>query len=554
MTLPAIAALAFMAVNALFAIRKASLASASEYVLAGRRLSGFHTMATMAASNLSAFTVFGVSGAGYRLGWAFFPVMAFGTGFMALSFAVLGMPARRLAAERGWITPGHLVGNRFGSPALGKAFSALSLLYTLPYLAAQAGSGGRLVATVTGLPVAACSAFLVGIIALYVVRGGMRSVVRTDVLQLGALIGLGIAAFVIVLASARAGGALEAVAADLPRAARDGTNGSLGWLPLVGYYLLWSLADPMFPHLTQRFYAARSDRALLGTMAAYPFVSLAVFFPMVAIGVIGGTMVPGLSGAAADGIFTEMARVAAGPVWGPVFVIAALSALMSTMDSQLLACASMATEDFMPAPRRTPRAVAAAGLGMAVLAWLVSLRPPASLLDFLGRTAFPGYASLAPAFITALYFPGIGPAAALASLGAGTALVAAEAAGVLPMPVAFGAPVPAVMLNLAIQVAVIVVVVVVGRIRAGRTVSDRAGTRSAPVRSPVKPAWAAVFAAFLFAATDPWNFGRVPGMVAGVPGWVWYHVGLTALLGVAYAVFARTVTRGGDCPPGPPAA
>ncbi|MFP4491525.1 MAG: hypothetical protein ACLFNZ_08615 [Spirochaetaceae bacterium] len=40
----------------------------------------------MAATNFSAFTFFGLSGAGYRTGYAFFPIMAYGTGFMALSF------------------------------------------------------------------------------------------------------------------------------------------------------------------------------------------------------------------------------------------------------------------------------------------------------------------------------------------------------------------------------------------------------------------------------------------------------------------------------------
>ncbi len=57
----------------------------AEYVLAGRALAGPALLATLAASNLSAFTIFGVSGASYRLGWAFFPVMAFGTAFMAFS-------------------------------------------------------------------------------------------------------------------------------------------------------------------------------------------------------------------------------------------------------------------------------------------------------------------------------------------------------------------------------------------------------------------------------------------------------------------------------------
>jgi SSS family solute:Na+ symporter len=47
-------------------------------VFSGRpSLSTFVLLATMAATNFSAFTVFGASGAGYRDGLAFFPIMAF---------------------------------------------------------------------------------------------------------------------------------------------------------------------------------------------------------------------------------------------------------------------------------------------------------------------------------------------------------------------------------------------------------------------------------------------------------------------------------------------
>ncbi|RJR50630.1 MAG: hypothetical protein C4576_05515 [Desulfobacteraceae bacterium] len=63
----------------------------------------------MAATNFSAFTIFGTSGAGYRDGWSFFPIIGFGTGFMALSFWVIGRKAWRVGQERGIITPPELL-------------------------------------------------------------------------------------------------------------------------------------------------------------------------------------------------------------------------------------------------------------------------------------------------------------------------------------------------------------------------------------------------------------------------------------------------------------
>ena len=71
----------------LFAVwARRDLGSGDEsYYLAGRSLSGPVLLVTMAATNFSAFTVYGSSGASYRIGLSFLPIMAFGTGFMAVS-------------------------------------------------------------------------------------------------------------------------------------------------------------------------------------------------------------------------------------------------------------------------------------------------------------------------------------------------------------------------------------------------------------------------------------------------------------------------------------
>lgn len=565
----AVVTLAFLALGGLFALGRRENRSQEDFAVAGRRLSGAALLATLAASNLSAFTVFGVSGAAYRTGWAFFPVMAFGTAFMALSFAYIGVPLRRLSAERGWLTPGDFIAGRFGSRAAGFVFSTLSLAYTLPYLSAQAASGGRLIAAATGLPAALASALLVATVTLYVFRGGMRAVVRTDALQLAALVGLGLAAAVVV---ARAyAGAGDPAAAGLPgwlaasdpgASARAGADGSLPLAALAGYFLLWSLADPMFPHFMQRFFSARGDRALLSSMVAYPFVLLLVFLPMCAIGVMGRALAPGLTGAAADGVFTLLVTRYAGPIVGPIFSVAALAALMSTMDSQLLSCSTMIVRDLgggmaRPARPSEPKAdagaearrarrMALAGAALGLVAWLSSLRPPEAMLSFLNRAAFPGYASLAPAALAALYLPGVGAGPAVASLLAGAALVALQAAGV------FAPPIPAVFFNFGAQ-ALILAAGYAAR-RSSRRIAKRGGGAAdrAPAEAVVAPVavgrraapWVVLFAALAFLGVDPWSFFSPawsrPGLL-GLPYWLWYQIALTAALGAAFAALARAM-------------
>lgn len=524
----AIATLAFVFAGALFALGKKQSSTSSDFALAGRSLSGPALFATLAASNLSAFTVFGVSGAAYRIGWAFFPVMAFGTAFMALSFTYVGLPLRRLSAEHGWITPGDFIGQRFGSRGLGRAFSILTLIYTVPYLAIQAGAGGRLLASATGLSPAVGSALLTGVVALYVFRGGMRAVTRTDVIQLATLVGLGLIAAILIAKGAGRSGALDALGKDIAAGARAGSDGSLPWIGLLGYYALWSLADPMFPHFIQRFYAARSDKALLAGMSAYPIVALAVFFPMTAIGVMGRSMAPGLGAAEADGIFTALAEKVAGALWGPVFAVAALAALMSTMDSQLLSCASIVSGDLLPARRSSPRYTVLAGIGLALVAWFVSLRPPEAMLSFLNRAAFPGYATLAPVALAGIYLPGVGAAGAAAALGAGALLVVFEASGALRPAM------PAVFLNLGAQVVILAAAYIGGRIAKHATVS-------VPERFPLTGPWIAIFVLFLVAATDVWNYGVPLGSLAGLPNWLWYQAGVTLALGIGFALLSHSL-------------
>lgn len=567
----AVVTLAFLALGGLFALGRLKTVNQAEFALAGRRLTGPALLATLAASNLSAFTVFGVSGAAYRTGWAFFPVMAFGTAFMALSFAYIGIPLRRLSARNGWLTPGDFIAGRLGSRAAGFVFSGLSLAYTLPYLSAQAASGGRLIAAATGLPAALASALLVATVTLYVFRGGMRAVVRTDALQLAALVGLGLAAAAVVArayasAGDAAGAAGALAAADPGAAARAGADGSLPLAALAGYYLLWSLADPMFPHFMQRFFSARDDRALLSSMTAYPLVLLLVFLPMSAIGVMGRTLAPGLTGAAADGVFTLLVMRYAGPIVGPIFSIAALAALMSTMDSQLLSCSTMIVRDLgrvAAGPARRPGSItesrraklmALAGAALGLAAWLSSLRPPEAMLSFLNRAAFPGYASLAPAALAALYLPGVGAGAAVASLLAGAALVAAQAAG------AFAPPIPAVFFIFGLQTLILAAGYAARCLSRGIANRRAAASERATAEAAVAPGavgrravpWMTLFAALALLGLDPWSFVAPSWSKAGalgLPYWLWYQIALTASLGAAFAALARAVgghADGGD--------
>ena len=295
--------LAMLAIGLLF--RRRSSASTVEFFLAGRGIGRLVLFFTMAATNFSAFTIFGLSGAGYRIGYAFYPIMGFGTGFMALGMWIIGSRIRELAPGRGYITPSDFILDRYGSPALKGLFSLVMILFTLPYVAIQAIAAGRSLETLAGLPYWAGALLVMGFTALYVLLGGMRSVAWTDVVQALMILGLTLAGFLLILIRVRG---LEsfpgALAARHPELfSRPGLDGSMVPGVWLGYLLLWLFADPMFPQLFQRFLAARDTRALKTTVVLYPLITTFLFFLTVSIGVLGRAVFPDLSPARSESVY-----------------------------------------------------------------------------------------------------------------------------------------------------------------------------------------------------------------------------------------------------------
>lgn len=492
-----------------------------DYVLGGARSGPLLLFATLAATNFSAFTVFGLSGAGYRIGWAYYPAIGFGTGLMAVAFLFLGIPLRRLSARRGYLTPADFLRDRYGSPALAKAFSLCLAAVTVPYLAAQAVAGGRMISILTGIPYPAASLLLVAVTALYTCRGGFRAVAATDALQLAVLAAGAAAAFAAVLGMAEGSAAARLLASSPAHLSRDGAGAGVGLDRLLGLWLLWFLADPLFPQMFQRFYSARDDESLHRAAILYPLICGILFFLTVGVGVAGAALLPGLPPAESEQVFPRLAAIRAEPLAGALFALAAVSALMSTLDSQLLSLSSMIVQDFAPSSARSRRTDAALVAALALLAWIASLSPPDLILDALTGIAFPAYAVLAPPVWAGVYGRRANARGAAASLALGLALVVLESAGRLT----FG-PVPPAAVNLAAQV---LVLAAFGRAD-GRREPPAPRTGILP---RFRPGWLGALAATAALGTVAWEYGVPPVLVGGVPRWVWLSAascGLLALL------------------------
>jgi SSS family solute:Na+ symporter len=495
--------------------------SPETYFLADRKLGTLVLLGTMVATNFSAFTVFGTSGAGYRDGYAFFPIMGFGTGFMAVTFWVIGRKIWQVGRERGIVTPPELIRSLYHSRPLSLLFALVMIVFTIPYLALQPMAAGYALEELTGLPYVSGCVLVTGIIVVYTLRGGMRAVAWTDLFQGTVMFVMLLVSLIIVVS--HHGGFVAANQQILSQSAELFTRpGGLGkYTPGIwfSFMMLWFFCDPMFPQLFQRFFSARSSRTLSRIMLFYPVVCTVVFIMPIAIGVIGRLSYPDLVGKQADRILPMVLTAVSGDVVASLVIAAGLAALMSTMDSQLLTLSSIFTRDILPLVRRQTGQDSVTGrifvIFLSLAGLVLAIRPPATILQIATQT-FTGLAVLFPTVIFGLYFRRVHAPAAAVSILSGEFLMVAfylkwlSPGGVLPvvwvMLVAFSTYLGAHLLA-----------------------ARKAGLPAMRIPQWLRDPYTYVLGGIFMLGIDVWAWGAVHPIFLGIPAWIWYFIGLSAL-------------------------
>ena len=495
--------------------------SPETYFLADRKLGTLVLLGTMVATNFSAFTVFGTSGAGYRDGYAFFPIMGFGTGFMALTFWILGRKIWRVGRDRGVVTPPEMIRVIYESPFLSFLFALVMIVFTIPYLALQPMAAGYALEALVGIPYFTGCLTVTGIIVLYTLRGGLRAVAWTDLFQ-GALMAV-LLGVCLILAAKHHGGFAAAnqkvLAMNPDLFSRPGASGKYTLTIWFSFIMLWFFCDPMFPQLFQRFFSARNERALSLTMIFYPLVCTVIFFMPIAVGVLGHLSFPDLAGKEADRILPMLITLISGDVMSALVIACGLAALMSTMDSQLLTLSSIFTRDIFPLFTGRQVGSNAAGRVFVIVLSLAGLalayRPPATILQIATQT-FTGLAVLFPTVIFGLYLKNVRALPAVLSILSGEGLMLLCYFRVLPtwgfLPV-----VPVMAVTFAVY------------LMAHGIMLRREGLLH--LRTPVwlgNPYLYPMLGIFLL-ALDFWAWGKTHPRWAGMPTWLGYFVMLSAL-------------------------
>lgn len=410
------------------------------YFLADRGLGTLLLAFTTLATLLSAFTFFGVPADSYTHGLGIFLGVGVTDAFISVLFFAFGYRLYLAARTFAFVTPSEFFGHRFDSPFLALLYALSALLFTAPYISIQIIAGGHALAALTGgaIPYLPAAVAMALVILGYVLFGGLRAVAWTDTLQgLLMLVGM-LVAFVLIALAAPARGATELDAwLSLP-----GPTERWSWQALVGYQLLIFMAVPLFPQVFQRFYMAKSPKVFKTVMVVWPLLILAIFFPAALIGAWGKAVFPEL--AEPDQIMPLMLEAFLPGPLAVIVIAAALAALMSTADSQLLTTSSLFTRDLYAkylnkyasaSQEAKVGRIAVAFIGVA--SFVIAVNPPGVIVE-IATWSFQGSAMLFPVLVAGLYWKRCTKAGAVAGGAVSSALTVGWLTGLLPGAWTFG--------------------------------------------------------------------------------------------------------------------
>lgn len=422
--------------------------TAESYFLADRGLSTLALFFTILATNFSAFYFLGFAGEGYRIGYAYYIIMALGTAFACLSFYLIGTKVWTLGKQNAYITPAELIYDKTKSRPLSMIYAAVMILFTFPYLALQIVGAGYLIEQISGGLISYFfgAALLTLFTIIYVWIGGMSSVAKTDLKQ--GLLAFGLMLGAVIVISTNLGGFAEAneKLMDLKPALFEREGVGSVYTPQKWFSLLvfWIFCIPMFPQIFMRFYIAKDLNTLKRSGILYGFIPIIVSIFPVIIGVFGHLSFPGLEGKAADQILPMM-LVEHSPEWFSALVMTgALAAFMSTLDSQLLALSTIVTRDFYTIfKKEKPNVRKQVYIGriwvviLAIVGLAIAANPFDTIFD-MGRIAFAGLSLLFPVTYAILHWKKVHPFAAIASVVIGEILLLLFYYEVLPKYLLFG--------------------------------------------------------------------------------------------------------------------
>ncbi|CDQ41724.1 MULTISPECIES: sodium/proline symporter PutP [Virgibacillus] len=422
----------------------------SDYVLGGRDLGPGVAALSAGASDMSGWLLLGLPGAIYASGMS---EAWMGIGLAVGAYLNWQFVAKRLRVytevSNNSITIPDYFENRFkdNSHILRVISAIVILLFFTFYTSSGMVAGAKLFEASFGLQYETALWIGAVVVVSYTLLGGFLAVAWTDFIQ-GILMFLALIVVPIV-ALDQMGGWNQAVQAvgEINPSHLNMVEG-VGIMAIISS-LAWGLGYFGQPHIIVRFMALRSAKDVpkakfIGT--AWMILGLygAIFTGFVGLAFISTQEVPILSEfgiqvvnenglqmlADPEKIFIAFSQILFHPVVAGILLAAILSAIMSTVDSQLLVSSSAVAEDFYKAifrKKATGKELVWVGriatVIIAIVALIIAMNPDSSVLDLVSY-AWAGFgAAFGPIIILSLFWKRITRNGALAGIIVGAITV-----------------------------------------------------------------------------------------------------------------------------------
>ncbi|MEM7015754.1 MAG: sodium:solute symporter family protein [Pseudomonadota bacterium] len=309
---------------------------------------------TLYATQYSGNSLFGFTGSTYRMGYAWVLSVHFMLSIVVF-YLLFAVQLQRLAKQRGYVTPGDFVRERFNSKVLNLIVAIIMIAALSNYLLAQLMAMGRALQGLAGPHGDVAYQYGVIILALIMViygtLGGIRAVAWSDMVQ-GLVLLVGFLLLLVILADkfGPLSLATDKILAEPSTTHKITPPDAARMREWLSYILIVGIGGALYPQAIQRIYAARSEIVLRRSLAVMAFLPFLTVFIAVIAGIYAIAYVPGLEGASTDQVLGRLFRLLQEDsllgYWFVVILFAAvLSAIMSTADSALLSISSMLTKD-----------------------------------------------------------------------------------------------------------------------------------------------------------------------------------------------------------------
>ena len=383
--------------------------SVDDYILGGRSMGPAVTALSVGASDMSGWLLLGLPGAVYLggLGEAWIGIgLVFGA-WLNWLFVAKRLRIYTQFTDNALTLPDFFEKRFADHQGILKLVSAVTILVFFTFYASSGMVGGAILfEKVFGLDYTL--ALIIGstIIVAYTFVGGFFAVSWTDFFQ-GCLmlIALLIVPVAIFSQPETQNGLHELDPAMLAMFSENTTVIGLASL------LAWGLGYFGQPHILSRFMAIGNvDDLTVSRRIAMSWMIVALIGAL-ATGLAGTLYFASEPIANPETVFIQLAHAAFNPWIGGLLIAAILSAIMSTIDSQLLVCSSVITEDFYKKwlrPEASSKELMLVGrigvLAIALISGIIALNPESSVLGLVSY-AWAGFgAAFGPVVLLSLFW------------------------------------------------------------------------------------------------------------------------------------------------------